>query len=162
MMRNAPEFITMGLAAGVPLRYSLDMILRLSAAAMLAGGLALAHHSPGATYFLNRTVGLHGVVSEFLLRNPHSFLVVDSPDEAGQIQHWNIEWGVGGRLASSGIKPDTFRSGDEVTITIMPGKNATDHRGLIKILRRPSDGFEWGTKPGEDLTHWGMPPTRPN
>lgn len=138
------------------------MKLRLCAAGILAGGLAFAHHSPAATYFLNQTVVLHGVVSEFLLRNPHSFLVVDSPDGAGQIQHWNIEWGVGGQLASRGIKPDSFKPGDEVTITIMPGKNAADHRGLVKILRRASDGFEWGTKPGEDLTHGPMLPTRQN
>lgn len=126
----------------------------LFAAAFLAAGLASAHHSFAGTYFLNQEVVLHGTIAEFLLRNPHSFLVVDAPDSAGQMQHWNIEWSPGGLLFQRGIKRDTFQPGDEVTITIMPGKKPEEHRGLVKILRRPLDGFEWGTKPGEVITEW--------
>jgi hypothetical protein len=130
----------------------------LFAAAFLVGGLVYAHHSPAASYFLDQTVVLRGTVTEFLFRNPHSWLQVDAPDETGQMRRWDIEWGAGGQLGSRGIGRDTFKMGDEVTITIMPGKDPKAHRGLVKILRRRSDGFEWGTKPGEDLTHWGVGP----
>jgi uncharacterized protein DUF6152 len=129
-------------------------------AALMAGALAAsraeAHHSIAATYVLDQEVTLRGTVEEFLLRNPHSFLLVDTPDAIGLVQRWNIEWGAGAALASRGINRQTLKAGDEVTITFMPGKRSEDHRGLLKILRRPADGFEWGTKPGEIITPWGM------
>jgi hypothetical protein len=125
-------------------------------AGALAAGLAHAHHSIAGTYVLDQEVTLRGAVEEFLLRNPHSFLLVGAPDATGQMQHWNIEWGAGAALAARGIKRQTLKAGDEVTITMMPGKRPEDHRGLLKILRRPADGFEWGTKPGEIITPWGM------
>ena len=34
---------------------------------------------------------------------------------------------------------------------------ATVSSGAVKILRRPSDGWEWGTKPGETLSNWMLP-----
>jgi hypothetical protein len=123
-------------------------------AGTLAAGRADAHHSIAATYFLDKEMVLHGVVAEFLLRNPHSFLMVDAPDETGQMQQWTLEWNPGGILGRRGIRGDTLKAGDEVEITIMPGKNPADHRGLLKIIRRPSDGFEWGTKPGETNAEW--------
>ncbi len=131
------------------------------ASALLAGALAAgrvdAHHSIAATYFSDKESVLHGKIATFLLRNPHSFLLVDAPDEPGQMQQWTIEWNPAGQLSAQGIRPDTLKAGDEVTITIMPGKNPADHRGAVKILRRPSDGFEWGVKPGETLSNWMLP-----
>jgi hypothetical protein len=131
------------------------------AAAFLGGtlgaGRAGAHHSISATYLLDKEMVLHGKIATFLLRNPHSFLLIDVPDEAGQTQQWSIEWAPAGQLGAQGIRGDTLKAGDEVEITIMPGKNPADHRGAVKILRRQSDGFEWGTKPGETLSNWMLP-----
>src|SRR5580704_17514729 len=131
-MRNAPEFITRsrgrGPREGVTcitfLSVTLFIVMRsyLFAAAFFAGGLVYAHHSPAGTYLLDQTVVLRGTVTEFILRNPHSFLVVDAPDENGQIQQWAVEWGGGGQLAARGVVRDTFKPGDEVTIVVMPGK----------------------------------------
>jgi hypothetical protein len=128
------------------------------AAALLASNAAYAHHSLAATYDLDKESTIQGKVVEFLLRNPHSWLLVEAPDEKGQMQQWAIEWGAGGVLVSQGITRTKLKAGDEVVITIRPGQRPEDHRGLVKILRRPSDGFEWGTKPGETIGPWGMAP----
>ena len=56
------------------------------AVACVAGAVAQAHHSPSATYFLDQQMVLHGTIAEFLLRNPHSCLLVDAPDETGIMQ----------------------------------------------------------------------------
>lgn len=128
----------------------------LFAAVFLAAGLAEAHHSLMATYDLDKEVPIHGAVVEFLLRNPHSFLVVEARDENGKVLHWNLEWGAGGQLTQGGIRRDTVKAGDQVEIAIYPGRQPEEHRGLVKILRRPSDGFEWGTKPGEIEQNWWM------
>ncbi len=130
------------------------------AAAFLAGtlgeGRVDAHHSLAGAYFLDKESVLHGKIATFLLRNPHSLLLVDAPDETGQMQQWSIEWGSSTALHIQGVRGNTLKVGDEVTITIIPGKNPADHRGVVKILRRPSDGFEWGTKPGE-TSPWMLP-----
>jgi hypothetical protein len=82
--------------------------------------------------------------------------MVDAPDDMGRVQQWSIEWSPAGVLGQHGIRGDTLRSGDDIEITIMLGKRPQDHRGLLKIIRRPSDGFEWGTKPGETIPEWGV------
>jgi hypothetical protein len=120
----------------------------------LAAAPADAHHSLAATYLLDQEVEIHGTVSDFLYRNPHSFLRVEAPDEAGKMQSWAIEWGGGGQLGAWGIGRGTMKAGDEVTILMRPGRDPQGHRGLIKIIRRPADGFEWGTKPGETIQEW--------
>jgi hypothetical protein len=83
-------------------------------------------------------------------------VAVDAPDEAGKMQRWAIEWGGGGQLGQWGVGRDFLKAGDEVTITMMLGKDPQAHRGLMKIIRHSSDGFEWGTKPGETVPNWGL------
>jgi hypothetical protein len=131
--------------------------MRSTATAMIVTAVcAFGHHSLHATYFLDQQVTIAGKVTGFLLRNPHSYLQVEAPDAAGQVLQWAIEWLPAGLLASRGIRSETLKPGDEVTITMSPGLVAADHRGLLRIIRRPSDGFEWGTKPGEVILEWGM------
>ncbi len=116
---------------------------------------AFGHHSLYATYFLDQEETIQGKVVQFLLRNPHSFLQVDAPDANGVMQRWVVEWLGGGQLGSRGIGRNTLMAGDEVTITMSPSHLAADHRGLLRLLHRPADGFEWGTKPGEEPVEWG-------
>jgi Family of unknown function (DUF6152) len=115
----------------------------------LATGAMFAHHSLGATYDDSKEIKLEGKIAQFLMRNPHSFLHVEAPDERGVMQRWSLEWRAAGSLASQGVKRDTFQVGDEVTVTISPSRTAADHRGVLKTLKRKSDGMGWGTREGE-------------
>lgn len=122
---------------------------------LLAGGLllsaiaAFAHHSLGATYDGNKTVTLNGKILQLLLRNPHSFLQVEAPDEKGVMQRWSLEWRSAGSLGQQNIKRDTLKAGEEVVVTMNPSRTPADHRGALVTLHRKSDGFGWGTRPGE-------------
>jgi hypothetical protein len=121
----------------------------------IAGGLLLAvaasaHHSLAATY-LDKEVKLDGKILDLLLRNPHSFLQIEAPDESGVVQRWSLEWRSSGQLGQQGIRRDTLKVGDEVVITMNPSRTAGDHRGALKTLHRKSDGFGWGTNPGETI-----------
>ena len=120
----------------------------LFAATLLSGARAFAHHSLAATY-LDKEVKLEGKILDLLLRNPHSFLQIEAPDEEGVMQRWSLEWRSSGQLGQQGIKRDTLKVGDEVTVTINPSRTPADHRGALKTLHRKSDGFGWGTNPGE-------------
>ena len=123
----------------------------VGAGLFLAASGAYAHHSLSATYYADKEITLEGKIEQILLRNPHSFLQVDAPDETGAMQRWSLEWRSSGQLGQQGIKRDTLVVGDEVVITMNPSRTAGDHRGALKTLHRKSDGFGWGTKPGETI-----------
>jgi uncharacterized protein DUF6152 len=112
---------------------------------------AYAHHSLSATYVPDKDITLEGKIVEILLRNPHSFLQIEAPDETGAMQRWSLEWRASGQLGQQGIKRDTLKIGDDVTITMNPSRTPADHRGALKTLHRKSDGFGWGTRPGETI-----------
>jgi Family of unknown function (DUF6152) len=126
------------------------LLTALFAATLLSGARAFAHHSLAATY-LDKEVKLEGKILDLLLRNPHSFLQIEAPDENGVMQRWSLEWRSSGQLGQQGIKRDTLKVGDEVTVTINPSRTPADHRGALKTLHRKSDGFGWGTNPGETI-----------
>jgi uncharacterized protein DUF6152 len=123
----------------------------LAATVMTAGITVRAHHSFAATYDESKTAKVEGKLVQFLFRNPHSFVHVMAPDENGQEQRWAIEWGGAGQLAGQGVTRETLKPGDIVVITGNPGRNAADHRIRMVTLRRPSDGFGWGTQPGQTV-----------
>ena len=113
------------------------------------GITAHAHHSIGATYDQSKEIKLEGKLVQFLFRNPHAFVHIEAPDPEGKIQRWSVEWGGAAQLSGQGVSRDTFKVGDVVTITGNPGRNPADHRLKMNTLRRKSDGFGWGTRPGE-------------
>ena len=110
---------------------------------------AYAHHSLSATYQPDSEVKLEGKIAQLLLRNPHSFLQIDAVDKNGKVERWSLEWRGAGQLGQQGIKRDTLKVGDDVVITANPSRTPGDSRGALKTLHRKSDGFGWGTRPGE-------------
>jgi hypothetical protein len=126
------------------------MLLGL-ASFLIFGIAAYAHHSLGATYESDKEVKLEGKIVQLLLRNPHSFLQIDVPDKDGTLQRWSLEWRGSGQLGQAGIKRDTLKAGDAVVITANPSRTKGDNRGALKTLHRTSDGFGWGTRPGETI-----------
>jgi hypothetical protein len=125
------------------------ILMTLAAALLLSGIAAYAHHSLGATYDGNKTVTVDGKILQLLLRNPHSFLQVEGPDDKGVMQRWSLEWRSAGSLGQQNIKRDTLKAGEAVVITMNPSRTPADHRGALVTLHRKSDGFGWGTRPGE-------------
>jgi hypothetical protein len=125
------------------------IIVPAAALAAIAGVSVNAHHSFTATYFEDRTVEIEGKLLQFMFRNPHSFVHVEAPDDKGQLQRWAVEWGGAGQLSNQGVTSQTLRPGDVVTITGNPGRDPGDFRVRMLYLRRNSDGFDWGRRPGE-------------
>ena len=123
----------------------------LAATLMIAGMTVRAHHSFAATYDESKSVMIEGRLVQFLFRNPHSVVHVMAPDDKGQEQRWAVEWGGAGQLAGQGVTRETLKPGDVVVISGNPGRNAADHRIRMVTLRRPSDGFGWGTQPGQTV-----------
>jgi hypothetical protein len=119
------------------------LLLVLIAAAFICGGRAYAHHSFAATYYVDQVITVKGIVTEFLFRNPHSFLKVLAPDDKGQMQTWAIEWAGGVQLSQANVARDTLKPGDQVVVTGNPGRTPSEHRIRIKSISRSADGFKW-------------------
>lgn len=127
------------------------MVPLIVAVALVLAGISTgyAHHSSAATYDGSKVVKIRGQLVLFLFRNPHVFVHMDIPDETGKLQRWTIEWGGPTQLGGQGVTRDTFKTGDELIVTGNPSRTAGEHRARMLTLHRVSDGFGWGTKPGE-------------
>jgi hypothetical protein len=115
---------------------------------LVLGMTAFAHHSIIGTYQFDKEVKLEAKIVGVQLRNPHSFIQVEAPDENGVQQRWSMEWGGAGQLFNQGIDRNSLRIGDKVIVTGNPARSG-DKRARLTSIRRPADGFGWGTKPGE-------------
>jgi hypothetical protein len=113
--------------------------------ALLAAAPLFAHHSFAATYFENQSATIQGTLVEFVYRNPHSFVMLDVTDpKTREVVRWTVEWASNNRLGREGVKPDTLKAGDQVTILGHPARIAEEHRLHMWGIARPSDGWKWG------------------
>ena len=115
----------------------------------LSGVPAYAHHSQAAQYDTTKQVKIEGTLVQFQFRNPHTFIQLEAPDENGKPVRWSIEWGGVGQLTDQGVTRTTLKYGDPVIITANPSRTPNDHKLHMLTLKRTSDGFGWGTRPGE-------------
>ncbi|HXW63122.1 MAG TPA: DUF6152 family protein [Candidatus Acidoferrales bacterium] len=119
------------------------IFLMLVAALLAAGGRAYAHHSFAATYFVDQEITVEGTLTQFLYRNPHSFVKVESKDDQGNVVTWSVEWGGGAQLTQEHVTRDTLKPGDHVIVTGNPGRDPSEHRIRLHKIVRPSDGWKW-------------------
>ena len=126
-------------------------ILWLALAAVLAASsAAYAHHSYAATYDVTHEIKIEGKLVQFVYRNPHSFVHVAATDEKGAVQRWAVEWSGTTQLNNSGVTKESLKIGDVVVILARPSRVAGEFRALMLNLKRPSDGFTWGS-PGQQV-----------
>ena len=91
---------------------------------LIVAAPAVAHHGTG-TYDSSKSVTLSGVVTEFAFTNPHAALYFDAKDANGKVVKWAIEMNSPGVLRRAGWTKNTFKAGDQITITVRPSKAGT-------------------------------------
>jgi hypothetical protein len=126
-------------------------ILLITAAILLISTAAYAHHSYAATYDTTKEVKVEGTLVQFELRNPHAFVTIKAKDKVGVMQRWSIEWAGVSQLDNAGIKKESLKVGDDIVIVGNPSRVPGEYRLLMVNLKRPLDGFSWGSKPGEKV-----------
>jgi hypothetical protein len=125
------------------------VLLILAVAALLCGTTAYAHHSFGATYNSKAEVKIEGKLVQFVFRNPHSFVQIEATDSTGAMQRWSVEWSGAAALGNQGLSQKTLKAGDMVVVTGRPSRTPGEYRVQMLTLKRPADGFSWGSRPGE-------------
>src|SRR5690606_18640197 len=73
-------------------------------------------HAFSAEFDINQPIEVSGVISRFVLTNPHSWLYIDVPGEDGSVANWGFEFGTPFALRSRGVTKSTLAPGTKVTI----------------------------------------------
>lgn len=81
-----------------------------------------AHHG-AAAYDTSKKLALKGTVTEWFWANPHCFLRFDVKDDKGNVAHWAAETSNPSDMVNLGWSKQSFKPGDEVTVTVEPVKN---------------------------------------
>jgi hypothetical protein len=110
---------------------------------LATGDRAYAHHSFAATYFVDQEITVKGTITQFMYRNPHSFVKVESKDPKGVVTVWSVEWGGGAQLTQDHVTRDSLKPGDEVVMSGNPGRDPNEHRLRLHKIVRDSDGWKW-------------------
>jgi Family of unknown function (DUF6152) len=94
-------------------------------------------------YVQDRIQTVEGTLVEFVLRNPHSLIYLDSPGEKAHTTRWTIEWLASVQLSRQGVTSETLKSGDHLVITGYPSRTPEDHRLWLRTITRPTDRWKW-------------------
>ena len=123
------------------------IVVLIAGFALLTGSRqVLAHHSFSAEYDSTQKIEIQGVVTEFVWRNPHSFMKVDVTDKDGTTKAWTLEWGSISQLGQYSISRTSIKPGDKIIVTGQAARDPAAPRMLIDTVKRPADGWEWKGK----------------
>ena len=107
----------------------------ITAAALMAAALpTLAHHSFGAEFDRNAPVHLEGTVVRFEWVNPHSWLVIDVPQEDGSVEQWRVEGGAPSALLRRGWNRNSLPPGTEVMVDGFMAKDGSPRANARDIV----------------------------
>ena len=82
----------------------------------------LAHHGTNISYDHDKPVTLKGTVTEFVFSNPHAQIYFDVKEDSGKVTQWGGELNSPFNLKRDGWTKNTFKAGDQVTVTVFPSK----------------------------------------
>jgi uncharacterized protein DUF6152 len=117
-------------------------ILASFAVGMLAAATPVsAHHGSAASYDISKQVTLTGVVTDWVWKNPHCFILFDVTDEHGNVVNWGAETHPTNFLMRNEVKgvpvplsASSFKPGDKVTVMVFPSRVGTPRGLLAKIV----------------------------
>ncbi len=109
-------------------------VFALVAVSTMRGSVISAHHSM-AGYDSEREVILQGVVSEYVWRNPHVFVLWDVTDDNGKVVRWTGEFPAINTNLSLGMSRNSLKVGDEIAVTGYPSRLGTPEARVWKIVK---------------------------
>jgi len=109
-------------------------------------GPALGHHSDAALE-MNIEATVEGTVTEYTLRNPHSYFVIETISENGEAVSWEVQMGSALNMARRGWTRETLSLGDRLVVNLRPARDGRPY-GLLTTL----------TKSGMPVSYERLPP----
>ena len=94
---------------------------------------AFAHHG-AAAYDTTKRITAKATVTDWIWANPHCFLKFDAKDDKGNVVHWAVEGSNPADMVNLGWSKQSFKAGDEITVTFMPVKNGQPIGRIEKVV----------------------------
>ena len=111
------------------------MLILVALCTLVVSGSAFAHHGAIA-YDAANPVTVTGTLTEFQFVNPHVLIWIDVKDPAtGKIVKWGGELTSPNHLVRAGWSKNTFKPGDQVTMTGSPSKTGAPSMAIRKIMK---------------------------
>ncbi len=104
------------------MKRNLLFVLAAVGSLVMFSGSVMAHHGV-AGYDLTKTITLHGTVTKFDWSNPHVVVYVDAKNDAGEMQHWTIEFASPVHMVRAGWTKNAMKAGDDIAIDTHPSRN---------------------------------------
>ncbi len=118
------------------------LVIGLAMALGLLVSVPLFAHHGNASFATDKTVTLKGTVTRWIYASPHLLLMLDVKGDNGEIAHWVVESQSPTVMYPSGYRKDSFKPGDEVTVTVSAAKNG---KPIGRILEATTaDGTKLG------------------
>ena len=84
----------------------------------------------------SKEVVINGTVKEFQYTNPHSWIQVLVPGNAGAAPvEWSIETAAPIVLLRAGIKPTSLQAGDKISVRMHPLKSGAAGGSLVEVKK---------------------------
>lgn len=100
---------------------------------LLVSAPVRAHHG-AASYDMDKLTTLTGTVTDFQFVNPHSEILFDVRDAAGNVQKWTAEALSATSMSRQGWTKNILKAGDKVTVIGNISKNSSRTMRLSKVV----------------------------
>ena len=118
------------------------LVIGLAMALGLLVSIPLFAHHGNASFATDKTLVLKGTVTRWIYASPHLLLMLDVKGENGEIAHWVVESQSPTVMYPSGYRKDSFKPGDEVTVTVSAAKNGKPIGRILEAVT--ADGTKLG------------------
>lgn len=109
------------------------MLVTLVVSVLLVPTMLIAHHGQAA-YDVTRSVTIKGTVTNFKFNNPHCIVTLAVKDNDGKKQEWQGELTSPNHLVRAGWTVQTFKPGDNVTLTGYRAKTGANSMWITKVV----------------------------
>jgi hypothetical protein len=110
------------------------LVMVVSVALLLVASAPSGAHHTGSTLLSETTVTVKGVVKTWLWSNPHCLLTIEVKGADGQVVQWVMEAQAPNSIYPAGYRNNTFKPGDEVTVTANPVTNGRPYGRIASVV----------------------------
>jgi hypothetical protein len=110
------------------------LMMFVLAISSLIGSVPLFAHHGNAAFDVGKRVTVKGTVTDWVWANPHCWLKFDVKDDKGNVAHWVAETNNAPDMIERGWSKNTFKPGDEVTVTVEPVKSGNPVGRVVGVV----------------------------
>ena len=117
-------------------RVGRTLVVLLAAACVSAGWAALPAHHSFSAFNMETEATITGTVKQVDWTNPHIWIWIDVPNDAGEVDTWGLEGMSPNYLERRGWTRTTLKAGNAITARFRPMKNG-DNGGMFVSTTLP-------------------------